>query len=141
MSQDSSVSSLSTVKCQCGIATRIFTAFTPTNAGRHFYKFDDPLHPRVANLIHNLKKENDNLHREKKGLKTRMADLEKYLVSEIEETCERLDEITVPKSEEVVVDNEDAVVNKSKEKVYKMWIVIAILWCCFATFITFWVMK
>ncbi|KAK6781473.1 hypothetical protein RDI58_019269 [Solanum bulbocastanum] len=80
------------------------------------------------------RKENDNLHREKKGLETRMTDLEKYLASETEETCERLDEITVPKSEEVVVD-------KSKKKVYKMWIVIAMLWCCFATFIAFSVMK
>uniref|UniRef100_M1DBI8 Uncharacterized protein n=1 Tax=Solanum tuberosum TaxID=4113 RepID=M1DBI8_SOLTU len=133
MSQDSSVSSLSTVKCQCGIATRIFMAFTPTNAGRRFY--------RVANLIHNLKKENDNLHCEKKGLETRIADLEKYLASEIEENCERLDEIIILKSEKVVVDNEDVVVDKSKKKVYKMWIVIAMLWCCFAAFITFWVMK
>ncbi|KAH0668707.1 hypothetical protein KY289_023200 [Solanum tuberosum] len=152
MSQDSSVSNLSTMKCQCGIATRIFTAFTPTNAGRRFYKcskpngykcdywkwVDDPLHPRVANLIHNLKKENDNLHSEKKDLETRMADLEKYLASEIEEKCECLDKITVPKSEEVVVDNEDVVVDKSKKKVYKMWIVIGMLWCCFAAF---WVMK
>ncbi|KAK4709046.1 hypothetical protein R3W88_029971 [Solanum pinnatisectum] len=135
MSQDSSVSSLSAMKWQCGIAMRIFTAFTPTNAGRHFYKcskpngykcdywkwVDDPLHPRVSNLIHNLKKENDNFI---------------YLASEIEENCERLDEIIAPKSEEVVVDNEDAVVDKSKKKVYKMWIMIAML--CFAAF---WVMK
>ncbi|KAG5611888.1 hypothetical protein H5410_023169 [Solanum commersonii] len=148
MSQDLSVSSLSMVKCQCGIVTRIFTAFTPTNAGRHFYKcskpngykcdywkwVDEPLHPRVANLIHNLKKENDYLHREKKGLEMRIADLEKYLASEIEENCQRLDEIIILKSEEVVVD-------KSKNFFYKMWIVIAMLWCCFAAFITFWVMK
>ncbi|KAG5596991.1 hypothetical protein H5410_038223, partial [Solanum commersonii] len=114
MSQDSSVSSLSMVKCQCVIATRIFTAFTPTNIGIRFYKcskpngykcdywiwVDDPLHPRVANLIHNLKKENDNLYHEKKDLETRMAHLEKYLASKIEENCERLDEINVPKSEE-----------------------------------------
>ncbi|WMV18561.1 hypothetical protein MTR67_011946 [Solanum verrucosum] len=133
MSQDSSVSSLSTVKCQCGIATRIFTAFTPTNAGRRFNKcskpngykcdywkwVDYPLHSRVANLIHILKKENNNLHRQK------------YLASEIEENCECLDKITIPKSEDIVVD-------KSKKKVYKMWIVLAMLWCCF---VAFWVMK
>ncbi|KAK4714262.1 hypothetical protein R3W88_020169 [Solanum pinnatisectum] len=65
-----------TINCQCGIATRIFTAFTPANVGKHFYKrskpnfiivlgckcdywkwVDDLLHPRVANLIHNLKKD------------------------------------------------------------------------------------
>ncbi|KAH0706310.1 hypothetical protein KY285_010815 [Solanum tuberosum] len=82
--------SWSTINCQCGIATRIFTAFPPTNVGRHFYEcskpnfiivegykcdywkwVDDPLHPRVANLIHNLKNENDNLPREKKALETR----------------------------------------------------------------------
>ncbi|WMV30595.1 hypothetical protein MTR67_023980 [Solanum verrucosum] len=125
MSQDLSVSGLSTVKCQCGIATRIFTAFTSTNVGRRFYKCSKP-------------NENNNLHREKEDLETRMADLEKYLASEIEENCERLDEITVPKSEEVVVDNEDVVVDKSKKRVYKMLIVIAMLWWCFAAF---WVMK
>ncbi|WMV39137.1 hypothetical protein MTR67_032522 [Solanum verrucosum] len=122
MSQDSSVSSLSMVKCQSIIATMIFTAFTPTNIGRRFYKFSKP------------NKENNNLYREKKDLETRMTHLEKYLAFEIEENCERLDEITVPKSEEVVVDNEDVVVDKSKKKVYKMWIVIAILWWCFAAF-------
>ncbi|KAH0679792.1 hypothetical protein KY284_020877 [Solanum tuberosum] len=105
MSQDSSVSSLSTVKCQCGIATRIFMVVTPTNAGRRFYRCSKP------------NKENDNLHREKKGLETRIVDLEKYLASEIEENYERLDEIIILKSEEVVVDNEDVVVDKSKKKV------------------------
>ncbi|XP_004231289.2 uncharacterized protein [Solanum lycopersicum] len=148
MSRDSTVSSLSMVKCQCGIVAKIFTAFTPTNAGRRFYKcanpngykcaywkwVDDPLHPRVANLIHNLKKENDYLHRENKSLETKMADLEKYLASEIEEKCERL-------NEEVVIDNEDVVIDKSKTKVDQIWIVIVMLWCCFAAFITFWVMK
>ncbi|KAH0711773.1 hypothetical protein KY289_007732 [Solanum tuberosum] len=137
MSQDSSVSSWSTMNCQCGIATRIFTAFTPTNAGRRFYNFsksnfiivrgykcdywkwvDDTLHPRVANLIHKINKENDNLHHEKKALETRMTDLEKCLTSDIEENCERLDEIT--KSEEDVVDNEEVDIDKFKKNVYKM---------------------
>ena len=63
-----------------------------------------------------------------------MADLEKYLASEIEEKCERL-------NEEVVIDNEDVVIDKSKTKVDQIWIVIVMLWCCFAAFITFWVMK
>ena len=102
---------------------------------------DDPLHPRVANLIHNLKKENDYLHRENKSLDTKMADLEKYLASEIEEKCERLNEITAPNREEAVIDNEDVVIDNSKKKVYQIRIVIAMLWCCFAAFITFWVMK
>ena len=73
---------------------------------------DDPLHPRVENLIHNLKKENDYLHRENKSLETKMADLEKYLASEIEEKCERL-------NEEVVIDNEDVVIDKSRQKLIK----------------------
>uniref|UniRef100_A0A3Q7H758 GRF-type domain-containing protein n=1 Tax=Solanum lycopersicum TaxID=4081 RepID=A0A3Q7H758_SOLLC len=121
MSRDSTV-----VKCQCGIVTRIFTTFTPINSGRRFYKcanpngykfaywkwVDDLLHPRVANLIHNLKKENDNLHRANKILETKMADLEKYLTSEIEQKCERL-------NEEVVIDNEDVVIDKSKTKLIK----------------------
>ena len=102
---------------------------------------DDPLHPRVTNLIHNLKKEKDNFHRENKCLETKMADLEKYLTSKIEEKCERLNEITAPKREEVVIDNEDVVIDKSKKKVDQIWIVIVMLWCCFAAFITFWVMK
>ncbi|KAH0638910.1 hypothetical protein KY285_035496 [Solanum tuberosum] len=150
------------MNCQCGIATRIFTAFTLTNAGRCFYKcskpngyncdywkwVDDPLHSRVTNLIHNFKKENNNLHREKKALETRFTDLEKYLASDIEENNEHQDEISVSKSEEVVVDNEEVVVDKSlidnndgikksKKKACKMWIVIAMSWCCIATFITF----
>ncbi|KAK4708249.1 hypothetical protein R3W88_029174 [Solanum pinnatisectum] len=130
-----------------------FTAFTPTNVGRRFYKFsksngykcdywkwvDDTLHPRVGNLIHNINKENDNFHREKKALESRMTDLEKCLTSDIEENCERLDKIT--KSEEAVVDNEEVGVDKSKKKVYKMLIVIATLRCCFAAFITFFVIK
>ena len=70
-----------------------------------------------------------------------MADLEKYLASEIEEKCERLNEITAPKHEQVVIDNEDVVIDKSKKKVDQIWIVIVMLWCCFAAFITFWVMK
>ncbi|TMW99412.1 hypothetical protein EJD97_002620 [Solanum chilense] len=70
-----------------------------------------------------------------------MDDLEKYLASEIEEKCERLNEITAPNREEVVIDNEDVVIDKSKKKVYQIRIVIAMLWCCFAAFITFWVMK
>ena len=41
-----------------------------------------------------------------------MADLEKYLASEIEEKCERL-------NEEVVIDNEDVVIDKSKTKLIK----------------------
>ncbi|KAK4709660.1 hypothetical protein R3W88_004173 [Solanum pinnatisectum] len=115
MSQDSSVSSRSTMKCQCGIVTRIFTAFTPANVGRRFYECSKP--------------------------NTRMVDLEKYVASNIKENCERLDEIIVSKNEEVVVDNEEVVVDKSKKNVYKMWIVIAMLWCCFASFVTFWMMK
>ncbi|TMX01000.1 hypothetical protein EJD97_025418 [Solanum chilense] len=67
-----------------------------------------------------------------------MVDLEKYLASEIEENCECLGKIIVPKSEEVVVDTEDIVVEKSKKKVYKLWIVIAMLWGCFPAF---WVIK
>ncbi|KAG5598471.1 hypothetical protein H5410_029841 [Solanum commersonii] len=96
----------------------------------------------VANLIHILKKENDNLHREKKVLETRMTDFGKYCTSDIEENRECLDEISVSKSEEVVVDKIIMMgFNKSKKKVCKMWIVIAMSWCCFAAFITFWVMK
>ncbi|KAK4739967.1 hypothetical protein R3W88_003664 [Solanum pinnatisectum] len=73
--------SRSMINCQCGIATRIFMAFTPTNVGRRFYECCNPnvnlsynfinFHIFVANLIHNLKKENDNLPREKKALETR----------------------------------------------------------------------
>ncbi|KAK4706659.1 hypothetical protein R3W88_033791 [Solanum pinnatisectum] len=116
MSQGLSASSRSMMNCQSGIATRIFTYFTPTNVGRRFYKcskpngykcdywkwVDDLLHLRVANFIHDLKKENNNLHREKK-----------YLPYDIEENCEHLDEINVSKSEEVVFDNEEVVVDKS----------------------------
>ncbi|KAH0728118.1 hypothetical protein KY284_003983 [Solanum tuberosum] len=121
-----SASSRSTMNCQCGIATRIFTGFTPTNVVRRFYKcskpngykcdywkwVDDPLHPRVANFIHDLKKENDNLHREKKALETRMVILKVFGI-DIGENCECLDEINVSKSEQVVVDNEEVVVDKS----------------------------
>ncbi|KAK4706699.1 hypothetical protein R3W88_033738 [Solanum pinnatisectum] len=78
MSQGLSASSRSMMNCQSGITTRIFTDFTPTNVGRRFYNcskpnVDDPLHLRVANFIHDLKKENDNLHSEKKALETRMV--------------------------------------------------------------------
>ncbi|KAH0747938.1 hypothetical protein KY290_027170 [Solanum tuberosum] len=41
-----------------------------------------------------------------------MADFEKYCTSDIEENCECLDEISVSKSEEVVVDNEEVDVDK-----------------------------
>ncbi|KAH0714561.1 hypothetical protein KY284_007466 [Solanum tuberosum] len=109
MSPDSSVSSWSTMNCQCGIARRIFTGYKCD-----YWKWvDDTLHPRVANLIHNINKENDNLHSEKKALETRMTDLEKCLTSDIEENCERLDEIT--KSEEAVVDNEEVDIDKFKK--------------------------
>ncbi|WMV08844.1 hypothetical protein MTR67_002229 [Solanum verrucosum] len=120
MSQDLSATGQSTMNCQCGIATRIFIGFTPTNVVRRFYKcskpngykcdywkwVDDPLHPRVANFIHDLKKENDNLHREKKALETGMVILKVFGI-DIEENCECLDEINVSKSEQVVVDNEE----------------------------------
>ncbi|KAK4370020.1 hypothetical protein RND71_009495 [Anisodus tanguticus] len=132
MSHSSSVSSGSRMKCHYGISAWIFMAYTPVNDGRSFYE--------AVDLIHILKK-NDCLRREKKSLKMRMNDLERYLAFDIEEKCERQDEISVSKGEDVVVDNEEAAVENLKEKVLKMWILIAISCCCFAAFITSWVTK
>ncbi|XP_060180333.1 uncharacterized protein LOC132610091 [Lycium barbarum] len=122
MSQNSSASNGSRMNCNCDIAARIFTAFTHVNAGRHFYKcarpngfkcgfwkwIDELLHPRVGDLIHNLKKENDSLKREKKALE---IDLEKFLASDIEEKCGEEDEISVSNGEEFGVNNEEIVVD------------------------------
>ncbi|KAK4345251.1 hypothetical protein RND71_035427 [Anisodus tanguticus] len=102
MSHSSSVSSGSRMRCHCGITAWIFTAYSPVNAGRRFYKGCRP------------EKKNDCIHREKKALETRMNDLERYLAYDIEKKCEREDEISVFKVEEVVSDNEEIVVDNEE---------------------------
>nr|XP_009607747.1 uncharacterized protein LOC104101903 [Nicotiana tomentosiformis] len=79
MSECSSSSKGSNMRCRCGLATNYFMEWTPSNAGRKFFKCskhedekyfywewqDEELPLRVSNLICSLKKENEALIRER----------------------------------------------------------------------------